>query len=184
MELIKKKKIPLKAVNVILYFSLCFSCWYYMRQLMAYFAVVYFSGIAALVLANAVVGSLLGGLVCYLVINSLITRSLHPYQLSGVDNATMAYVFKLAFAAAGIVYGGLSFVYFVTPLISLYGEYILRFIVYTVFLVIGYVYCVRAGLIRKESIGRSLYSVFGTYLIAYTAIVALKLLIYYMMGVS
>lgn len=183
MNFIKEKKIPPAVMSVILYLSLSFSCWYYMREFMAYFAVVYLNSTAAMIFANPVVGSLLGGLVWYLVINSLITRSLHPYKLSGVDNSAFVYVLKMAFAAAGIVYGGLSFIYFATPLISLYGDFILRFIVYTAFLVIVYVYAVKSGLVRKESIGRSMYAVFGTYLIAYAAIVALKLMLYYVMGV-
>lgn len=154
-----------------------------MRQLIAYFAIVYFNDIAAIVLGNPVVGSLLGGLVLYLVINSLITRSLHPYRLSGVKNDMLIYVFKLAFSVGSLVYGGLSFIYFTTPLIALYGDYILRFIVLTVCVVLGFVYCVKNGFIAKELIGRTLYAVFFTYLIAYAAIVALKLLLYYMMGV-
>lgn len=170
-------------LKICLYISFCFGFWYYMRNLTTYVSLVYLSGIYATILANVFVGSLVGGGVMYLICSYAMKKSLHPYALSGVDNKALEVTFQIAIMAANLIYGGLSFIYLAFPLLSTYGEYIIRLFVFVVCFVIATVICIKQGHIKNEFIGKSLYVVFSTFFITYGIVVIVKLAIFYTTGV-
>ena len=182
MKIIKDKKIQPKVLSVILYFSVCFGSWYYIRSLASFLSIMYFNNAMGLILANAIVATFLFGLLFFAIINPLFVRAVHPYKLSGVNNSMLLYVFRLFFAIGSFIYGGFSFIYFAFPLIGFYGDLIFKFVFLTAALVFGFIYSVKNGYIPKHRIGKALYSAGGTYLITYAVIIIVKILIFYLTG--
>ena len=183
MKLINEKKIPVKAVSVILYVSMCLGCWYYARMFLAYAAIVYLVETAALVIANTISAMLLFGLFLYAVVNMMLSQALHPSRLLGVNNGMLVYVFKLVLICANLVHSALSLLFLLSPVIGLYGDLVLRFLVTTLFMFFGFAYAYKNGFIPKDRMGKTLYAAGGTYLIFYVIAMTLKIFLFYASGV-
>ena len=130
-RLLTEKRIPLWANYAFFALSLCFGGWYSMRGMLA--QLVLYTDLPAGVsnfLCNEVTAFVLGGLMPFLVY-FIVTRFTYRMMLAGGGRALgdQAYIFRIFYGAGYLVYGAFSMIYFAVPVLELYGEVIVRFIV-------------------------------------------------------
>ncbi len=131
VRLLKGRRIPLPLHFVLFGLCLCFGGWYSMRGVLATLAVT--SGMPGgmrAFLCNEVMAFLLGGVMPFLVY-FVVTRFTYRMMLAGGASAPayQAYAFRTFYALGYLVYGAFSMIYFAVPMLELYGETIIRFII-------------------------------------------------------
>ena len=130
-RLLMEKRIPLPVQLVLFGLFLCFGGWYSMRGMLA--QLVLYSEISSGLrdfLCNEITAFVLGGLMPFLVY-FLVTRFTYRMMLSGGARpiADQAYIFRTFYGLGYLVYGAFSMLYYAVPVLELYGEVIIRFVI-------------------------------------------------------
>lgn len=130
-RILLEKRIPLPVQYVLFGLFLCFGGWYAMRGALAQ-TVLYtdMPDVIRNIICNEVVAFLMGGIMPILVY-FIITRFTYRMMLTGGARpiADQAYVFRTFYGLGYLVYGAFSMLYFAVPMLELYGEVIIRFII-------------------------------------------------------
>ena len=131
VRMMRNKSIPLPLHYVLFGLCMCFGGWYSMRGVLALLAETsVMSGGLRAFLCNEVMAFLLGGVLSFLV-QFVVTRFTYRMMLVGGAPApsVQAYAFRTFYALGYLVYGAFSMIYFAVPMLALYGETIIRFVI-------------------------------------------------------
>lgn len=165
MKFIREKKLNDILVIVILYFSFCLSNWFTSRGTASLSSLMGMSGVTSVLTGNEIVAFLMGGLIPTL-LYELITRMLFKMGQvkigGGADD--MRYVLRFFYIAANIVIFLVKLTYLINPLISIYGDIFISFIITTAFMVWYFLYVAKHYL-EKDRYAMVLYQLGGAYLI-------------------
>lgn len=173
MKLISEKKINTNILSVILYLSFCFSGFYFARGSLAYAAVISGLGVSS-VFTNVIIAFFIGGIIpvaVYEILTSFVFRSM---KSSFIHAEKMRYALKWFYFAANIVIGLVSLIYYISPLISIYGDIFIPFLIMTVFFVFYIVFICRRY-VEKQRISHILIQLGGAYLLFYALFTAFNI---------
>ena len=164
MKLIEEKKIHPALCGLMLYLSFCMANWYTSRGGWAH----NLSSVAMLqtvFLANDIVAFLVAGLLPFLffeVIAMFVFRFCEPRL--GKSVVGMRYAARFFYIPANLVLFALKLFYLLSPLISVYGNILLDFLVPAVFLVFYLKYCA-AHYAEKQNWSAMIAQLGGAFLI-------------------
>lgn len=175
MKVIDEKKINKWIVIVVLYLSFAFASWQSSRGALAYMSYSYPTLMQSGAIFNEVVAFIIGGILP-LVFFELVTMFGARFVgiKCGVDSDTLKYALRFFYIGANIVIGAVKLVYFVSPLISVYGNVLIDFIVTTVFFV-GFLVYAGKHYVDKTRWGAMILGASSTYLVLYTLITVANL---------
>lgn len=111
------------------YFSFCLAYWYETRGLIAGLTKWPF-------FSNEIVAALVGGALPFLVFELAIFLYLQPLQALKIDTKKLFFRLRMYFIFANIICFAISFIYFVFPFLSVWGNILKNFLVYSITLVI------------------------------------------------
>lgn len=162
--LLLKKRIPSWLNAGLFYVCLCFGGWFAMRRSLAYVITASgYTGMTANFLGNEVVAFLAGGLVPLLIYELARSIAFGMFRFVGAPRvADMNYALRSFYGLGYLVYGAFSMLYFAFPLLSTYGETIVRF------LLIGgalawYVWFEARFRLPRRYVPRAIYAFCGIY---------------------
>lgn len=176
MNFIDKKKVNIYVVTALLFLSYGFAQWQSARGILAYLSTQYSILGQAAWLFNDIVAVLLAGIVPT-VFYEIVTAFAAKYisMRGGKTAYDMKYALRFFFIAANIVIGALKFLYYLTPLVSVFFGVVADFIITTAFFVAFLAYCAK-HYVPNVSWGIMCMSTGGVYLVVQTVIVAANLL--------
>lgn len=176
MKFIDEKKINKAIVMAVLYLSFGFAQWQTTRGTLAYMSYNYADLAQATWLFNDIVALFMGGVVPYL-LYELITTFAARFVAMRTGGATddMKYALRFFYIGANLVIGALKFLWYVTPVISVFGSVIIDFVVTTAFFVWYLFYCAKHYVVKMRW-GAMLLTVGGTYLIVEAVVTVANLL--------
>ena len=130
-RLLLEKRLPLPAHYVLFALCLCFGGWFAARGALARISL--YSGVPELlinIMCNEVTAFLIGGVMPFLVY-FIVTRFTYRMMLAAgaPPVADQAYVFRTFYGLGYLVYGAFSMLYFALPVLELYGEVIIKFVI-------------------------------------------------------
>ena len=165
MDFIDKKKINKYVVILLLFLSFGFAQWQPSRGMLAYMSYTYPELGQPDWIFNDIVAILLGGiipLIVYEVVTAFAARFVAAKNGGASDE--MKYALRFFFIAANLIIGAVKFVYYVSPLVTVWGNIIIDFVITTAFFCLYLWYCARRY-VPNTRWGAMLLSVGGTYLI-------------------
>lgn len=172
MKIIDNKKINKYIVIALLFLSFGFAQWQASRGVLAYMSYSYPQLGQPAWIFNDIVALLIGGIIP-LIIYEVITMFVSKFvaQRSGGADADMKYALRFFYIAANIVIGSVKFVYYASPIITVWGNVLIDFVITTVFFALFLWYSAKHYVVNTRW-GAMLLSVGGTYLIVYALIAA------------
>ena len=164
MEFIDKKKIHKYVMIALLFLSFGFAEWQSTRGMLAYMSYSYPELKQPSWLFNDVTALLIGGiipLIFYELITAFAARMVSARAGGAGDD--MKYALRFFYIAANVAIGALKFIYYATPIASVYGNVLIDFVVTTVFFALFLWYCAKRY-VPNTRWGAMLLSAGGTYL--------------------
>lgn len=172
MKFILEKKVNTNILSVILYVSFCFSSFYFSRGALAYAASL--AGLNSAILTNSIVAFFVGGIVPIALYELLTNFVFKSMRNNFVHAESMRYSLKYFYIAANIVIGLVSLIYFISPLISVYGNIFIPFLITTLFFAL-YLWFVCCHFVEKPRISHILAQLCGVYIFFYAVLTALNI---------
>lgn len=165
MKIIDEKKINKYIVIVVLFLSFGYAQWQSARGTLAYMSYSYPELAQATWMFNDVVAILTAGLVPLLFFE-LITSFASRFVAvrGGAQAEELKYSLRFFYIGANIVIGSLKFLYYISPIISVFGNILIDFVITTVFFCLYLFYCAK-HYADKTRWGALIISAGGTYLI-------------------
>ncbi len=176
MKFIDEKKINKYIVIAVLFLSFGYAQWQSARGTLAYMSYSYPELGQAGWLFNDVVAILFGGLVpllFYELLTAFAARFV-SVRVGGADG-DMKYALRFFYIAANIVIGSLKFLYYVSPIVSVFGGIWIDFFVTTAFFGWFLAYSAK-HYVQKPRWGAMFLSVGGTYLVIEAILTVINLL--------
>lgn len=177
MEFIDKKKINKYIVALILFLSFGYAQWQSSRGILAYVSYSYPGLGQPAWLFNDITAILIGGivpLIFYELITAFAGRMVSAR--SGGAGDDMKYALRFFYIAANIVIGTLKFIFYANPMISVFGNILIDFVITTVFFALFLWYCAKRY-VDKTRWGAMIMAAGGTYLIVETVFTVFNLVV-------
>ena len=177
MEFIDKKKINKYIVIALLFLSFGFAQLQPSRGMLAYMAYNYPELGQPAWLFNDVFAIIAGGIIptiVYEIITAFAAKFVAARNGGASDD--MKYALRFFYIVANVVIGCVKFIFYVSPLITIWGNILIDFVITTVFFSLYLWYCARRY-VPNTRWGSMLLSVGGTYLIAEAIITVFNLII-------
>ncbi len=175
MDFIDKKKINKYIVMTVLFLSFGYAQWQPSRGMLAYLSYSYPSLGQAAWLFNDVIAFLMGGIIpmlAYEIITMFAARFVS--RRSGGVADDMKYALRFFYIVANVVIGSVKFVYYVSPVITVFGNILIDFTVTTAVFAFYLWYCAKRY-VENTRWGAMLLSAGGTYLIVQALITVFNL---------
>lgn len=176
MDFIDKKKINKFIVIAILYLSFGFAGWQETRGVLAYMSYSYPELGQPTWLFNDVTAILLGGVVPVL-FYELVTAFAARFAAAriGCSGDDLKYALRFFYIVANLVIGALKFLYYLSPVVSVFGNVLIDFVITTAFFALFLWYAAKRY-VAASRWGALLLSVGGTYLVIEGIVIVLGLL--------
>ena len=176
MKLIDEKKINKWIVIAILYLSYAFASWQSSRGSLAYLSYSYpmLSGNGAVF--NEVMAFIMGGIIPLLFFELVASFGARFVGFRcGVSSENLKYALRFFFIGANIVIGAVKFVYLVSPVVSIYGNVLIDFLITTVFFV-GFLIYAGKHYVDKTRWSAMVLCAGSTYLVLFAVITAANII--------
>lgn len=181
-KILLMKKLPNTLLYALFYLFLCFGNWFSMRRTVSYIVYAFnTNNTVKLILGNEVFAFLSAGLVPLLlyILARLLAFSVFRF-MPRKDVADMEYALRFFYGLGYLVYGAFSMIYYAVPVLSVYGETIIRFLIVGGAVALYTLFEAKYRM-PKRFVPRSVYAFIGTYCII-NGLSALILLFSYIVG--
>ena len=176
MKIIDDKKINKWIVIVVLYLSFAFASWQSSRGTLAYLSYSYpaLNGNGAIF--NEVVAFIFGGVIPLLFFELVASFGARFVGFRcGVAADKLKYSLRFFYIGANIVIGAVKLVYFVSPVISVFGEVLIDFLITTVFF-IGFLVYAGRHYVDKTRWSAMILCAGSTYLVLFAIVTAANII--------
>ena len=176
MKFIDEKKIHKGIVIAVLFLSFGYAGWQSTRGMLAYMSYGYpelgqpawlFNGVLALFIGGAI------PLLFYELITAFSSRFVAMRTGGAADD--MRYALRFFYIMANIVVGSLKFLYFLTPIASVFGNVLIDFVITSAFFGWFLYYCAK-HYVANVRWGAMCLSAGGTYLVVQTVLTVINLI--------
>ena len=176
MKIIDEKKINKWIVIVVLYLSFAFAYWQTSRGSLAYMSYNYPSLLQSGAIFNEVMAFIVGGIVPVLIFELVaMFGARFVGRKCGVEPDKLKYSLRYFYIGANIVIGLVKLIYFISPIISVYGNVLIDFLITTVFFV-GFLVYAGKHYVDKTRWGVMILGAGSTYLVLYVVITVLGII--------
>lgn len=167
MKLIKEKKINNYLMIFFLYVSFCACNYFAARGTLSYTSMTMAGAGVVGFMFNDIVAVLIGGLIPTLLFE-LVTSFVFKFSQVKLGGAAddMRYALRFFYIPANLICFGIKFVYLLSPIVSIFGNVMIDFVITAIFCVGFLVYCAK-NCIKNDRWGAMIYQLGGAYLIVY-----------------